>query len=76
MPQVTAAHDDNSGSLEYLVFSSTLEQVAALYKLRPVLHYDDPQLEECFVRADKVSDASSGGMDSFACSCSLLLLIL
>lgn len=50
---VTGGEKNTSGSYEYLVYSNVLVGVAAQVGLEPVIHYGDPDLENCFEAADK-----------------------
>lgn len=49
---VTHGEDQTAGSFEYLVFFTVLTQIASEYHLRPVLHYEDEELNRCFAEAD------------------------
>ncbi|KAK9813088.1 hypothetical protein WJX72_008788 [[Myrmecia] bisecta] len=49
---VTAGHEKSKGSVEFLVFKSTLIGVAAQHGLKPVMHYHYPELERLLSPAD------------------------
>lgn len=49
---VTGGEQGTEGSLEYLVYQNVLIAVAAQCGLKPVLSYDDPELEALFEPAD------------------------
>jgi len=50
---VTGGEKGTEGSLEYLVYRNVLQGVAAQYGLKPVLQYNDYELEELFDAADQ-----------------------
>lgn len=49
---VTGTEQGTEGSYEYLVYSNVLVGVAAQFGLKPVIEYDDAQLEEMLARED------------------------
>lgn len=50
---VTGGEKGTEGSLEYLVYRNVLQGVAAQYGLKPVLQYNDAELEGMFDAADQ-----------------------